>query len=55
MPKEKVERKLSRSGRGSLYVILPREFVKSFGWKERQKLVVERVKGGLLIRDWRKK
>jgi len=55
MPKEKVERKLYKSGRGSMYVILPKEFVKDLGWRERQKLVVKRVKGGILIQDHRGK
>jgi bifunctional DNA-binding transcriptional regulator/antitoxin component of YhaV-PrlF toxin-antitoxin module len=54
MEKEKVERKLSKSGHGSMYVILPKEMIRDLGWRERQKLSVERVKGGILIRDWRK-
>lgn len=48
-------RKLTKTGRGSMYVILPKEFIKSFGWRERQKLEVKRVKGGILIKDWRKR
>jgi bifunctional DNA-binding transcriptional regulator/antitoxin component of YhaV-PrlF toxin-antitoxin module len=52
---EKETRKLTKNGRGSMYVILPKEFLKDLGWKERQKLVVARVRGGIMIRDWRKK
>ena len=36
-----------------MYVILPKEFIKSLGWRERQKLVVERKTGGIFIKDWR--
>lgn len=46
-------RKLTQTGKGSMYVILPKEFISALGWKERQKLVVKKVKGGILIRDWR--
>ena len=54
MTQEKPTRKLTKTGRGSMYVILPREFIKDLGWRERQKLSLERVRGGILIRDWRK-
>jgi bifunctional DNA-binding transcriptional regulator/antitoxin component of YhaV-PrlF toxin-antitoxin module len=52
---KKVTRKLTKTGRGSMYVILPKEYIQSLGWKERQKLVVEKVRGGILIKDWRKR
>jgi len=42
-------------GRGSMYVVLPKEHIRDLGWRERQKLVVQRVKGGLLIKDARSK
>lgn len=35
-------------------ITLPIEEVRNLGWKERQKLVVKKIKGGLVIRDWRK-
>ena len=54
MEKEKTVRKLTKTGRGSMYVVLPKEFIADLGWRERQKLVVERVKGGIMIKDWRK-
>jgi bifunctional DNA-binding transcriptional regulator/antitoxin component of YhaV-PrlF toxin-antitoxin module len=47
-------RKLTKTGQGSMYVILPKEYIQSLGWKERQKLSVERVRGGILIKDWRR-
>jgi len=52
--KQKETRKLSKNGRGSRYVILPKEFLDDLGWREHQKLSVERVRGGILIKDWRK-
>lgn len=52
---EKIVRKLTKTGRGSRYVILPKEFLVELGWKEKQKLTLERVRGGILIKDWRKK
>ncbi|KKR43992.1 MAG: hypothetical protein UX02_C0001G0365 [Candidatus Moranbacteria bacterium GW2011_GWC1_45_18] len=53
--KEEIIRKLTKTGRGSMYVVLPKEHIRDLGWRERQKLVVQRVKGGLLIKDARSK
>ncbi|KKR43989.1 MAG: hypothetical protein UX02_C0001G0368 [Candidatus Moranbacteria bacterium GW2011_GWC1_45_18] len=53
--KEKVVRKLTKTGRGSMYVVLPKEHIRDLGWRERQKLAIQRVKGGLLIKDARSK
>jgi len=51
MTTQKETRKLTKNGKGSVYVLLPKEFIKDLGWRERQKLSVERVKGGIMIRD----
>ncbi len=48
-------RKITRVGRKSLAVTLPKELVIDLGWKEKQKVIVKRVRGGLLIRDWKNK
>jgi len=49
-------RKLTRSGGGrSIGLTLPKEMVASLGWREKQRVVVKRVKGGLNIRDYRSK
>jgi hypothetical protein len=49
-------RKLTRSGGGkSIGLTLPKEMVDSLGWREKQRVVVKRVKGGLNIRDYRSK
>lgn len=60
MPTRKLEdkniRKLTRMGsKGtSLGLTLPIEMVKDLKWKERQKVKVKKVQGGLLIKDWKK-
>ncbi len=44
------------SGGASYAITLPRAVIKSFKWKERQKLklVVDTKKQTILIRDWKK-
>jgi len=38
----------------SLAVTLPIEIVRELGWREKQKVKVSRVRGGILIKDWKK-
>ena len=47
-------RKLTKIGKKSVGLTLPIELVRGLKWREKQKVVVKRVKGGLVIRDWRK-
>ena len=47
-------RKLSRMGGKSLGLTLPVELINELKWKEKQKVVVKKVRGGLLIKDWKK-
>lgn len=47
-------RKLTRIGKRSIGLTLPIELVRELKWKERQRVVVKRIKGGMLIRDWKK-
>ena len=47
-------RKISKLGKVSLAVTLPKNLVIQLGWKEKQKVVVKRAHGGLLIKDWKK-
>lgn len=48
-------RKLTRSGGGkSIGLTLPIEIVRELGWKEKQKVVVKRVRGGVMVKDWKK-
>ncbi|MCD4761625.1 hypothetical protein K8R32_01570 [bacterium] len=45
-------RKLTKSGSGSYYVVLPREMVRDLSWSERQKLQVKRSGKRIIIEDW---
>lgn len=53
--RDKETRKLTRVGKRSLAVTLPAEDVRDLGWKEKQKLTVKKVRGGFLVKDWRKR
>ncbi len=46
-------RKLTKVGGKSIAVTLPIDLVRELGWKEKQKVSVKRVHGGLLIKDWK--
>lgn len=48
---DKNVRKITRVGRTSLCVTLPVEMIKELGWKEKQKVKVSRIRGGVVIRD----
>ncbi len=52
---DKSVRKLTRAGKTSLSVTIPVEIIKDLGWKEKQKVKVKRIKGGIEIRDWKKR
>jgi antitoxin component of MazEF toxin-antitoxin module len=51
--KNKNTRKLIRLGGTSLAVTLPIEMMEDLGWREKQKVTVKRVRGGVVIRDWK--
>lgn len=53
--KDRNIRKISRIGNKSLGVTLPVEMLKDLGWREKQRVKVTRIKGGLQIRDYRSK
>ena len=50
---DKSVRKLTKIGGKSIGLTLPIELVRELGWKEKQKVTVKRVRGGLVIRDWK--
>jgi len=54
-PKGSNIRKLTKIGGKSIGLTLPIEMVRGLGWKEKQKIVVKRVKRGLLINDWKRR
>lgn len=37
-----------------MYVTLPIEYIRKLGWREHQKLVVEKKGKNLIIKDWEK-
>lgn len=54
--KEENIRKLTRAGKYTFTISVPKEFIDKYGWREKQKLVIEdKGNGRLQIRDWRKR
>jgi len=45
-------RKLTKVAQSSYAVVIPMDIVKKLGWRERQKLVVRRVRDHVVIEDW---
>jgi len=46
-------RKLTKLGKKSIGLTLPIGFVRELGWREKQRVKVKRIKGGMVIRDYR--
>jgi hypothetical protein len=46
-------RKITKNGT-SHSVSIPVEFLNNLGWKERQKVVIKKIRGGVQIKDWKK-
>ena len=46
-------RKLTKVGGASLSVTLPRELVDQLGWKDKQRVVVTKKNGALVVRDYK--
>jgi len=59
MPRTKKEereiRKLTKVGKKTIAVTIPIEIVRELGWREKQRVTVKRIKGGVAIRDYRSK
>jgi antitoxin component of MazEF toxin-antitoxin module len=53
--KDKNTRKITRVGKTSLAVTLPIEIVRDLRWKEKQRVTVKKIKGGIAVRDYRNK
>jgi antitoxin component of MazEF toxin-antitoxin module len=53
--KNKNVRKLLKIGKTSLACTLPKEMTDALNWREKQRVVIKKVRGGLLIRDFRSK
>jgi len=50
---DKSTRKLTKLGGKSIGLTLPIDMVRELGWREKQKVTVKRVRGGLMIKDWK--
>jgi len=50
---EKNIRQLTRLGKTSLSITIPRDLVVELGWRENQKLIVKKRGKGILIEDWK--
>lgn len=48
-------RRVTRVGKRSLSIVIPAEIAADLKIKEKQKLAIKRVKGGIFIRDFRSK
>lgn len=48
-------RKVARTGKRSLSIVIPAEIAADLKIKEKQKLSIKRVKGGIFMRDFRSK
>ena len=51
---QKYIRKVARTGKRSLSIVIPAEIATEMKIREKQKLVIKRVRGGILIKDWKK-
>ncbi|MFA7208982.1 MAG: AbrB/MazE/SpoVT family DNA-binding domain-containing protein [Parcubacteria group bacterium] len=52
--KDKNTRKITKVGKTSLAVTLPIEIMRELGWREKQKVTVKKIRGGVEIKDWKK-
>ena len=49
-------RKITKMAGGASYgITIPIEMIRNLGWREKQKVSVKRIKGGVIIRDWKKR
>lgn len=50
---EKNIRKILKNG-DSFAVTIPIEIMTELKWKEKQKVIVKKVRGGFMVKDWKK-
>lgn len=46
-------RKLTKFG-DSLFVSIPKEMLNMLAWREKQRVKVKKIRGGVAIHDWKK-
>lgn len=48
-------RKITKTGKYTYYVTIPKVFIDDLGWRERQRVVVTQERDKIVIRDWKKR
>ncbi len=51
---KKTVRKLTKSGKYTLFVTLPKDEIDALGWRARQKVTISRSGNKLIIEDWKR-
>jgi len=53
---EKTTRKLTRTSKHSYCVVIPKEIITKYGWREKQKLSIkDKGRGKVEISDWKRR
>jgi len=53
---EKYVRKIGKASKWSYNIVIPKEIIEKYKWREKQKIViVDKGHGKLEVRDWRSK
>ena len=53
--KDKIIRKITKTGDYTYYITIPREFISELAWRKKQKVVVQKIDKKIVIEDWEKK
>ncbi|HEX7586480.1 MAG TPA: AbrB/MazE/SpoVT family DNA-binding domain-containing protein [Patescibacteria group bacterium] len=46
--------KITRTGKGSHYVVIPKEMMKELNWKDKQKVKIKVSRKRIIISDWKR-
>lgn len=53
---KKYTHKLTKTSSHSYFIIIPKEIINKYGWKEKQKITItDKGRGKIVIRDWKKR
>lgn len=56
MKNKKYTHKLTKISKHSYFLIIPKEIIEKYGWREKQKMsVVDKGRGRVEIKDWKKR
>lgn len=51
---KKAVRKLTKTGKYTYYVTIPREYIEVLGWRKKQKVTLRLSGKKIIIEDWKK-